>query len=117
MINPAAIEALRELESPEDPNLVNELIELFARTSATLLTEIEVAISDRNAGKLNTAAHTLKSSAANLGATRVAEKAAVIEAIGNRGTTAESEPHFVTLKNELSIAVLELQEIRNGKSR
>ena len=64
----AVIDGLRELGGEEDPGLLSELIELFLSDAPQRLQELEAALEDGDLERLSRAAHTLKSSSANLGA-------------------------------------------------
>jgi HPt (histidine-containing phosphotransfer) domain-containing protein len=62
-----------------DPELLGELVSLFRETSPALLAEIKTAIGEQNHEQLRRAAHTLKGSAANVGAATLSEAARTME--------------------------------------
>ncbi len=64
----AVIDELRELGGEEDPQLLFELIELFLEDAPARLAEMEEALDAQNLDGMRRAAHTLKSSSANMGA-------------------------------------------------
>lgn len=68
VVDMKVIESLRELGGDDDPGLVTELIALFLDDAPKRLAEIETALATGDSKLLERAAHTLKSSAANVGA-------------------------------------------------
>lgn len=64
----SVINALRELEDEDDPNLVKDLIDKFFVDALTRLTEISNAINSSDTHKLERSAHSLKTISGNLGA-------------------------------------------------
>jgi len=69
----------------DDPELVQELVGLFSDEAPRLLDAIRKAVAASDAHAVAHAAHTLKGSAANLGAPRASEAALVLEMIGRSG--------------------------------
>src|SRR6478672_3946669 len=63
------VDALRELQMDDEPDILGELIDLFAADSPGLISTMHTAIAAGDASTLRRAAHTLKGSSANLGAT------------------------------------------------
>ena len=75
----SAIEAVRQLDPDGNDRLLSRLIALYRDDSSQLLADIDNAMKIRDAEGVARAAHTLKSSSANLGATNVAAIARQIE--------------------------------------
>jgi two-component system sensor histidine kinase/response regulator len=67
------LDELRELGGTEDPGLIAELIEIFLTDAPQRLQEISTALSTGDLKIVERAAHTLKSSSANIGATRLSK--------------------------------------------
>jgi two-component system, sensor histidine kinase and response regulator len=63
---------LRNIDALGKPKLVDTMIELYLQHSLELLRAVEVAAANGAVGALRDAAHSLKSSTANLGGTRLA---------------------------------------------
>jgi len=63
----SVIEELRELGGEEEPDLVLELIGIFLEDTPKRLAEMTSALEEGNLEGMLRAAHTLKSSAANMG--------------------------------------------------
>ncbi|MBI2293909.1 MAG: response regulator [Betaproteobacteria bacterium] len=69
----SALHKIRALQREGAPNLVHKLVKLFISNSAKLVENMKQALSTADAPQLQRAAHTLKSSSAILGASRLAE--------------------------------------------
>ena len=82
-IDPGTLTALREIMDEDFAALLNA----YLREAPRLLARIEQATLDNDAQGLHLAAHSLKSSSATLGGTRLSELAAQMEAIGRAGQT------------------------------
>lgn len=67
-IDAQVIQSLRELGGEDDPGLLKELIEMFLQDAPKRIGEIQTALAENDIKLLERAAHTLKSSSANLGA-------------------------------------------------
>ena len=73
------IQGLRELREPGQPDPLGQLVELFLRDAIPRVALIESALAAGDAAAAGAAAHTLKGSASNLGARKLAGFCAVIE--------------------------------------
>ena len=83
-IDRKAIAAIRALARPSDPPskadaLVSRVVEKFIEIAPPYLAAIQTGLATRDAKAVRHAAHTLKSSAANVGATMAAECAKLVE--------------------------------------
>lgn len=83
-IDPAAIENLRAL-SPDEPAFLRELITIYLADTPQRLAEMETALAKNDAALLIRAAHTIKGSSGNFGATALAVLAQRIEDFGKTG--------------------------------
>jgi HPt (histidine-containing phosphotransfer) domain-containing protein len=81
-------EALRNIAALGRPALLGSLIDLYLEHSGPLLETIESAIAGREPTRLAEALHTLKSSSANLGGTRLTELLRECEALVEEGGAA-----------------------------
>jgi len=82
-----------------DPCLERELMGLFRTQANQQVENIAVAFDD-DAWKMAT--HTLKGSARSIGALRVGQRAADLEAIGFTGDESEKQEMIASLRNDLS---------------
>lgn len=76
---------LRQLQQPGQPDPVGEMIDLFLQDFPKRLQLIFDAIARRDADALKAAAHSLKGSARNMGAARLADLCAKLEQLGRQG--------------------------------
>jgi CheY-like chemotaxis protein len=83
-LDPAAMEALLEVIGRERELLV-ELIDSFLETAPPLLARLRQGVAQGNAAEVRTAAHTIKSSGRDFGATRLAELCQMLEDMGKAG--------------------------------
>ncbi|MCB4455977.1 response regulator [Leisingera sp. McT4-56] len=94
-----------------DEGLLREMAELFLSQAPQLAADIETARRNGNAEDLRRAAHTLKGSAAVVGATQVAEAARRLENVGRDGQLDEAPPVQRDLEAELERCRAALRDI------
>ena len=82
ILDPGAIERLQEWGGPP---LVQKMIRLFLDNTGEKMAHIQAGIADRSFDKAVRGAHSLKSSAGNLGAQRLSRLAAMIESSSESG--------------------------------
>jgi HPt (histidine-containing phosphotransfer) domain-containing protein len=90
LLNPGPINEIRSLPSSAETDLANEIAQLFFDQTPALIKKISVAISEDDCESLFMSAHSLKSSAANLGAERLSELAKTLEFNGREERLTES---------------------------
>jgi signal transduction histidine kinase/DNA-binding response OmpR family regulator len=78
-LNPEALERIRTLQRRDTPDLVGRVVSLFLTESDELLSDLERGLRDGRAEVVQSAAHRLKSSAANVGAEPLAESCRDLE--------------------------------------
>jgi CheY-like chemotaxis protein len=83
-LDPAAIETLLEVIGGERELLV-ELIDSFLETAPPLLLRLHQGVAQSNAAEVRAAAHTIKSSSNDFGATRLAELCQTLEDMDKAG--------------------------------
>jgi len=84
-LNPQAIENLRAISPDDDGEFLRELVDIFLADTPKQISDVEQALAARNASDLTRAAHSIKGSASNFGATELAEIARDIEHHGKAG--------------------------------
>jgi HPt (histidine-containing phosphotransfer) domain-containing protein len=99
-LDPQAIAGLRSLSPDDGGELLRELAELFQADLAKRLDEIAAAVAAGDAELLGRAAHTIKGSAANFGASRLTELALQLERFGREGNVAAVSPLLPAFKAE-----------------
>ncbi len=85
VLDPAALDSLRALEAGSASGFVARTIRTYLESSSDLLARIQEAGASSDAAALAAAAHTLKSSSAQLGACRLSELCAGLEASASAG--------------------------------
>jgi HPt (histidine-containing phosphotransfer) domain-containing protein len=89
------LDDLRSLQDAEDPNLVEELIDIFLQEAPDKLSKLKVSFEKSDFKSLEQTAHSLKGNTGNLGAKRLhklcakLEKASRSEAIPEIGSLIE----------------------------
>ena len=90
VIDPAVFESLRSLREPGEADPVAELAALFMKDTPPRLEAIKAAVLASNATALRESAHSLKGTASNLGARRLASLCAKVETLAKAGDVAEA---------------------------
>jgi signal transduction histidine kinase/DNA-binding response OmpR family regulator/HPt (histidine-containing phosphotransfer) domain-containing protein len=111
--DPEALQALRALQKPGRPDLVTRIIDLFVLDAPRLLGAMRDAIGASDAEGLRHAAHTLKSTSANVGALRLAASCGEIEQFARATDVAAATAPFAGATEELDrvLAALALQRL------
>lgn len=86
VLDEAALVRLRRIGGPD---LVRRLIELYLSNVEDRIGMLSRGVAERNASQLELAAHTMKSSAGNLGAIRLQHTAEALEASAGSGAIDE----------------------------
>jgi HPt (histidine-containing phosphotransfer) domain-containing protein len=110
VIDPQAIEDLRAL-NPEDPAFLKELVDLFIQDVPGRIAEIEQALATKNSELLTRAAHTIKGSCSNFGATSLRETSHTMELQGKASDFAAAAASLVTLRADFALAAAALQKV------
>ncbi len=91
---------LRNIAALAKPTLLNSMIDLYLQHSPALIGAIEAAAANRQPDTLSHAVHTLKSSTANLGGTRLAMAAKECEAMLRDGGITQVAPIVSKIRKE-----------------
>ncbi|MEJ0087179.1 MAG: response regulator [Pseudomonadota bacterium] len=110
----SAIEAVRQLDPDGADRLLSRLIALYRDDSSQLLADIENGMKVGDADAVARAAHTLKSSSANLGATNVAAIARKIETSARQGDIAGLPATMTQLRAQRTVALSELEALEHS---
>ncbi len=84
-----------------DQELFQELLGLFAQGAPSLLEKIRQAVNRKDAKEIERAAHTLKGSASNFGASQAFKAALRLEQMGRENTLTDTQEAFRTLDQEI----------------
>lgn len=82
-----ALDKIRALQRPGSPNILDKIINLYLENSRDLMQSIVESIDRDDSASLQEAAHSLKSSSANLGAVKMAALCKELEHMGREGET------------------------------
>ncbi len=110
-INSRAISALQELDEPGSHALVTQLVSSFIVSAERHLAAVASALVQDDAKAVVQAAHSMKSSAANLGAETLADCYRDLERYGREGRLADASRTLERVRREQYRALLELREL------
>lgn len=106
---------IRVMQRPGRSNVLDRIIGLYQENSPVLIRTIRQAITDKNGESLCEAAHSLKSSSANLGATHLASLCKMLEEMGGLGQLDGCGELLGSLESEFQEVVLLLSaELENS---
>lgn len=95
-IDSAALENIRSLQKAGSPDMLKRIIQIYLTDSAALIGELQKALAKQDPVAMRKAAHTLKSSSANLGAGKLAGLCRHVEEIA-RAESVEGTGGLITL--------------------
>ncbi len=110
------LNALREYQAEGEPDLVQELVNMYRAETPGLLADIRAALAAGEADKLRHAAHSLKGSSNNLGVRQVAALSAEIEKKGRSGTVEGVDALLAQLEREFERAAQALDAVLRGEA-
>lgn len=90
-----ALNRIRALQRPGRPSVLNKVVRLYLDDSPRLIEALQAAVRQGDAQALQKAAHTLKSSSANLGAMVVSDLCKELESLG-RAADLEKAPTLMS---------------------
>jgi len=111
VIDMEVVAALRDLCEEGEPSLLDELIEIFLDDTPRRLEDLVQAFEEGNAHALEAAAHSLKSSSANLGALVFSGLMRDLETAGRNADLAQATQHVDQVKHEYSRVETELRRL------
>ena len=100
-LDPAAMTRLLEITGG-DQGFVDELIDTFIEDATTQIDALRVAATAGDAEAIVRPAHSLKSNAANVGATDLGELARRLEADGRSGRVPDVDARIATVETEFA---------------
>ena len=95
-----AIEMIRILPGNRGLEVLRKVVEFYLSSTPTLLQTLREAESGGDAEKLKAAAHSFKSSSANLGALKLADVCLELETLGRAGSTEGALPLLMQVEKE-----------------
>lgn len=113
-LDPQAIENLRAISPDDGGEFLRELVTIFLADTPKCFADLDAAVASGDTVTGTRAAHSVKGSASNFGATRLAKVAKEIESLCRAGQMATSPPLIVDLKAEFAAVELELRALTEG---
>ena len=104
----SVLASLRELQDDGDPDIIAEVGGLFLEHSPQKIAAILKAVENGDAKGLQTAAHSLKSSSAYVGAMRLSELSRELETMGRSQVMDGAEEKAERLNREYKQVMMEL---------
>lgn len=92
-----------------DAELLNDLVEIFARQCPELLVEIQAGIDGTSASRLRRASHKLKGSALQLSAPGVARLASVLEEMAEKESLGRARETLADLRTAIQVLMEKLR--------
>ncbi|MFK8021590.1 MAG: response regulator [Pseudomonadales bacterium] len=111
-LDQAALESIRALQGKGTSNIVHRLIDVYLRTSPEIVGVIATSIENGDAAGIELNAHSLKSSSARLGATRLSELCQKLEDLGRSEDISNCDEVFIAISEEFPLACSALREER-----
>jgi HPt (histidine-containing phosphotransfer) domain-containing protein len=97
------------MQRPGQPDLVAKVVQLYLDRAPDLVDEIGQAVERGDAAAIQSAAHSLKSSSANVGAGAVSESARLLEQLAREMSLGDAGVAFEALRQAYEPAASELQ--------
>jgi len=111
------LDALRKLRRPGRPDVLEKVLRAFLSASPELLAAMSGALSRDDALAIHRAAHSLKSSSANVGALKLSAYCKELEALGRANTLTSASAVLESLKAEYARVVAALTDELQGAER
>jgi HPt (histidine-containing phosphotransfer) domain-containing protein len=96
-------------ESIGDDIIFSELMKIYLDSAEALMVSIQSTFTDQNADKFAIATHSLKSTSASIGATRLSQISRYLEKVGNTGKITVSADILNFLNNEYAEVIKAIQ--------
>jgi HPt (histidine-containing phosphotransfer) domain-containing protein len=98
-LQPEPIQSIRELGG-EGSDLLEQIVRLYFDTTPALMVRLKSALAASDLEEIRSAAHSLKSSSANLGARNLAQMCAALEASARAGSIGTDAPKAEAIEHE-----------------
>ena len=115
-LDQSVLDVIRDMEDEDDPDMLAEIIGLYLDKSAELLQSLQAAVANKDAESLRIAAHTLKSSSANVGARALADLCRELEELGRSGSLDNAATRLSHLYDEYQRVDLALSDELKGNA-
>jgi HPt (histidine-containing phosphotransfer) domain-containing protein len=113
-IDMQAIDGLRELSPDAGGEFLRELIEIYLQDTPQRIAELVDALSKKDGPAFTRAAHTIKGSSSNFGATKLTKVAHELEMQGKSDDLSASSVSCAKLSEEYALVAEALSKISQG---
>jgi len=100
VIDRTALEAIRSLQSDAAPRLLAQVVQIYFDSAPALIEQLRAGMGASNLTAIRAAAHSLKSSSANLGANTLAELCRMVELAARAGSIGPEVPGVPAIERE-----------------
>lgn len=107
ILDTTAFQNLRK--SIDDDLIFSDLVTIYLSSAEELLTEIQIAFTNQDASKFGLASHSLKSTSASIGATKLSQLCKYFEQIGKTGKITIASPMLDLLYDEYEEVIKEIK--------
>jgi len=114
LLDPQALQRLRELDPNGASKLLVRVVAVFGASVERLIPQLHSAQAAGDAATVRLVAHTLKSSASSVGAVRLSQLCADMEAAAKQGRTAELPEAIAALSTEITAVLKALERTRHS---
>ena len=111
VIDSRTLDGIRALQRPGGANILARVIAIYLDRSPSLLGDLGSAVQGGDCRQVQEAAHSLKSSSANVGALRLAACCGELEALGRAGTVERAAGVYADIEREYRAACAELSTL------
>jgi HPt (histidine-containing phosphotransfer) domain-containing protein len=108
-LDTTALETIRALGGEQTPDLLEQIVRLYLEGAPELIASIRAGLAAADNDQVRLAAHSLKSSSANLGATRLAELCKKLEMAARANALATEVPALPEVEAEYERVCIALQ--------
>jgi len=108
-IDKRALDAIQALQRPGQPSILQKVVGLYLDKSPAILESLRDAISKNESAGVQSAAHSLKSSSANLGALELSELFKTLEKMGRDHAIEGAAETLAEIESKFELVVHELQ--------
>lgn len=116
VLDPDVIASLRQLTAPGEPDVVNEVLQLFLDDVPRRIAALRNGLASGNIEAVHRAAHSLKGSAGNIGADTMAQVCKQLDEQGRLGNAAELAPLADALDLEYARVEAEIHRVLGHRS-
>jgi HPt (histidine-containing phosphotransfer) domain-containing protein len=82
LLDSNTINGIRALQSPQSPNILEQLFEIYRSSAPELIKKLHLSIQDGSCESIRDSAHSLKSASGSIGARKIFELSARLENMG-----------------------------------